>query len=196
MGQELDYHYLYYSVGGDYNYKVTPYWLRASRYQGKVPLSVPENARTKDSTFLAVESMEAINAMLEAPEDYEWLGTYVFLDGREAGKWGLFHDLENYYDAELWDESREKYTLDNNVAYWKETILYQGGEHTVYFFNVYQPAEDHTVEVYKYCCVPKGFDGLVYVMYAEEYPFPGGIFPGGTHFYDYINEETIFLRLR
>ena len=80
------------------------------------------------------------------------------------------------------------------MAYWTHTLVVQDREYTAYNFTVYERG-NHEVKIYKFCCVPKGFDGLVYVMFGEEHRFPDGIIPAGTHFYDYVDDNTLFFRV-
>lgn len=191
--QEYAYHYYSESMGRELLSYVSPMWAYISGYNESAPaIYVPEGAPS-GYTYDGRTIMQYLNSQLEDPEAYEWRGIMVRLDTRGDENFGFSLCLEDYYNSDLWDESKAHFSYDG-WDYWTNTILFEGREMTVYSFGLVTfNSEDMTVRLSNYCCVPKGYDGIVDVCYSKL--CPAITFPEGMHFYDYIDDNALFFRV-
>ena len=147
------------------------------------------------------ELVEAIEAKLDDPSLYEWRGACADYRIGENTWYGFKLGIEDYYDAELWDESKQTVNLGlPNVSCWSHTLVYEGQEYTVYEFwggipHFESDGSLTNADLFQFCCVPKGYDGLVFVLYGTRNDSIYDAFPTGQHFYDYIDDSTLFFRL-
>ena len=102
----------------------------------------------------------------------------------------------DYYDPELWEASAEKTQIDPYTFYMTHTVLFNGEERKAYEMHAIYDKDEEYVYVLAVCYVPKGYDGVLFALLGKptglqnEYPYPSG-----KHFYDYVDDDTILIRL-
>ena len=186
--------------GSEYTLTLGVKWATIADYGDAQPeIYLPEGADPAVCSHYCREVMQKINEEeIANPEDYEWRGICFRISPEEGSTyWSYLLENENFFDSELWEESKElvQWTepWGETAGYWKNTIVFEGEELTVYTCGVMIPLSSGTV--YRFVCVPKGYDWIVSVLYDSP-AFSGWKLPSGSHFYDLIGEDALFFRMK
>ena len=196
-GVEMKYHNTRTPGKEEYDETVIFSWGNVSRSMGYdltgMEVYFPDEAHPE--TIESYAFMDLVNAILENDEeDYEL--RILSLRVKYDGKFGFVKTLADYYNTELWESSAKQVKISPNSFYNTHTVIFNGEERSVYEAHSIYDMDEDTVYVVAICYVPKGYDGVVFALLGaatglrNEYAYLKG-----KHFYDYVDDDTILIRL-
>ncbi len=151
---------------------------------------LPEGSNPATATSFSGLDSEVKQIENVAGQGYEWRGIEIAINYMGAEPWAYWAAFQDYYDVEKWDVSKGKFNhADTNQ------ITFDGHTRTCYSLMFGKQLAGGKLTLYQFIYVPAGYDGTVLTLMSAE-ANSQSTWPWGKHFYDYMNDNSLFFRMR